>query len=532
MSQRKGHPAGLYLLFMTEMAERFSYYGMRALFTLYMIAAFFTKEGASQIYGSYTGLVYLTPLLGGYIADRYWGNRRSIITGGLTMAVGQFFMFLSACFAKQSIFVEGGAIDGNVDNGLAITLMFVGLAALILGNGFFKPNISTMVGDLYEPTDKRKDSAFTIFYMGINVGAFIAPLICGTIGEGNWADLSPFKYGFLAACIAMLISVTIFVSLKDRYLHTPDGQGIGLKPVPVAKEVATGEEPARKANSPLRLWLCIAGLLVLLWLFGRGATDFNGYISAAIYAISIIMPIFIITDRSLTGTEKSRIGVIYIIAVFVIFFWSAFEQAGMTLTYFAEEQTNRTILGWEMPTSWFQSFNPIFVVSMAPVVAMVWEKLGKRGKEPASPVKQAIGLMLLAIGYLVITIGTRGASDGVKVSMFWLVALYFIHTIGELTLSPIGLSMVNKLAPKHLASLLMGVWFMSNAASNILAGKLATLYPEHDATTGVLMTKSIFGFEVATMSDFFTVFVVMAGCASVLLFCLCPLLKKMMRGID
>ena len=531
MAHRKGHPAGLYLLFMTEMAERFSYYGMRALFTLYMIAAFFTKEGASQIYGSYTGLVYLTPLLGGYIADRYWGNRRSIIAGGLTMAVGQFFMFLSACFAKQSIFVEGGTIDGSVDNGFAITLMFVGLAALILGNGFFKPNISTMVGDLYEQTDKRKDSAFTIFYMGINVGAFIAPLICGTIGEGSWADLSPFKYGFLAACIAMLISVIIFVTLKDRYLRTPDGRGIGLKPQPTPK-VATVEGPARPANSPLRLILCIIGLIALLVLFAWSATDFNGYISAAIYAISIIMPIFIITDRSLTGTEKSRIGVIYIIAVFVIFFWSAFEQAGMTLTYFAEEQTNRVLFGWEMPTSWFQSFNPIFVVCMAPVVALVWEQLGRRGKEPASPVKQAIGLMLLALGYLVITIGTRGASDGIKVSMFWLVALYFIHTIGELTLSPIGLSMVNKLAPKHLASLLMGVWFMSNAASNILAGKLATLYPEHNAETGELMTKSIFGFEVATMSDFFTVFVVMAGCASILLFCLCPLLKKMMRGVD
>ena len=535
MSQQKGHPAGLYLLFMTEMAERFSYYGMRALFTLYMIAAFFTKDGASQIYGSYTGLVYLTPLLGGYIADRYWGNRRSIIVGGLTMALGQFFMFLSACFAKQSIFTAGAAIDGSVDNSLSITLMFIGLVAIILGNGFFKPNISTMVGDLYEPTDKRKDAAFTIFYMGINVGAFIAPLICGSIGEGSWSDLSPFKWGFLAACIAVLISVTIFTTLKDKYLVTPEGKAIGLptkEEAAIMKEKNTEERPA---NSPLRAILCLVGFVVLFYIFGwsTGAPQsFNEYISSAIYSISIIMPIFIITDRGLTWTEKSRIGVIYIIAVFVIFFWSAFEQAGMTLTYFAEEQTNRVLFGWEMPTSWFQSFNPIFVVTMAPVVAMVWQFLGKRGKEPASPVKQAIGLMLLAIGYLVITLGTRNAADGVKVSMFWLVGLYFIHTIGELTLSPIGLSMVNKLAPKHLASLLMGVWFMSNATSNILAGKLATLYPEHDATTGELIAKSLLGFKIETMSDFFSVFVVMAGVASILLFCLCPLLKKMMRGIQ
>lgn len=539
MNKSKSHPKGLYLLFATEMAERFSYYGMRALFTLYMVAAFFTKEGASQIYGSYTGLVYLTPLLGGYIADRFWGNRRSIIVGGLTMALGQFFMFLSACFAKQSIFAEGAAIDAGVDNGFSITLMFCGLAALILGNGFFKPNISTMVGDLYEPTDRRKDSAFTIFYMGINVGAFIAPLICGGIGEGNWADLSPFKWGFLAACIAMLLSVGIFVMLKDKFLVTPDGRGIGLKPTHDAEteNVTTAEE--RPANSPVRAILCVVGAIVLFYIFAFGvsapsasATDFNGYISSAIYAISIIMPIFIITDRGLTLTEKSRIGVIYIIAVFVIFFWSAFEQAGMTLTYFADEQTDRFIFGWEMPTSWFQSFNAIFVVTMAPLVAMIWEALSKRGKEPASPVKQAIGLMLLALGYLVITIGVRDAADGVRVSMFWLIALYYIHTIGELSLSPIGLSMVNKLAPKHLASLLMGVWFMSNAASNILAGRLATLYPEHDKVTGELITKSIFGFSIETMSDFFMVFVVMAGTASILLFCLCPLLKKMMRGID
>ena len=227
---KKGHPEGLYLLFVTEMAERFSYYGMRALFTLYLVAAFFTSSMASQIYGSYTGLVYLTPLLGGYIADRYWGNRRSIIVGGLVMALGQFLMFLSACYVNQSIFSAGGAIDPAVDNSLALFLMFGGLVALILGNGFFKPNISTMVGDLYEPTDKRKDAAFTIFYMGINVGAFIAPLVCSTIGEGRFDNLAPFKWGFLAACIAMIFSVVVFWSLKDKYLVTPDGLGIGLPP--------------------------------------------------------------------------------------------------------------------------------------------------------------------------------------------------------------------------------------------------------------------------------------------------------------
>ena len=210
MSSQKGHPKGLYLLFVTEMAERFSYYGMRALFVLYMVSAFFSNEYASQIYGSYTGLVYLTPLLGGYIADRYWGNRKSIIAGGMLMAIGQFLMFLSACFVKQSIMQEGGSIDANVDNGFSLFLMFAGLGFLIFGNGFFKPNISTMVGDLYEKTDSRKDSAFTIFYMGINVGAFIAPLICGSLGNGNWANPANFKWGFFCAGVAMVLSIVVF----------------------------------------------------------------------------------------------------------------------------------------------------------------------------------------------------------------------------------------------------------------------------------------------------------------------------------
>jgi dipeptide/tripeptide permease len=219
MANQKGHPTGLYLLFVTEMAERFSYYGMRALFVLYMVSAFFSNEYASQIYGSYTGLVYLTPLLGGYIADRYWGNRKSIIAGGILMAIGQFLMFFSACTVKQSIMQEGGAIDASVDNGFSLFLMFAGLGFLIFGNGFFKHNISTMVGDLYEKTDSRKDSAFTIFYMGINVGAFIAPLICGSLGNGNWANPSNFKWGFFCAGVAMVLSIAQANNFKSAMTY-------------------------------------------------------------------------------------------------------------------------------------------------------------------------------------------------------------------------------------------------------------------------------------------------------------------------
>jgi POT family proton-dependent oligopeptide transporter len=535
-----GHPKGLYLLFVTEMAERFSYYGMRALFVLYLVAAFFNSADASQIYGSYTGLVYLTPLLGGYIADRYWGNRRSIIVGGIVMAIGQFLMFASACVVQQSIFTDpaaGGVISNQVNNGLALTLMFIGLGALIIGNGFFKPNISTMVGDLYAPQDHRKDSAFTIFYMGINTGALIAPLVCGSVASnGNWMNPGAFKWGFFCAGVAMILSVVVFMLGKKKYLNTPEGLAIGLppskSPLMHLKDLKEEQEHAAQhvekvKNSPLRLWGCLIGAIVLFVVFSLEVDNFNDYISAAIYAISIALPIFIITDKGLSNVEKQRIGVIYIIAVFVIFFWSAFEQAGSSLTIFADQQCDRTIGNWEMPTTWFQSINPIVVVAFAPIMATLWETLAKHKMEPASPVKQAIGLLLLAIGYAIIAFGTNGLADGQKASMWWLFALYFIHTIGELSLSPIGLSMVNKLSPIHLASLLMGVWFMSNAASNILAGKLATLLP-----TAEQPVHSFLGFQITNLTDFFTLFAVMAGAAAVLLFCLCPLLKKMMKGVE
>lgn len=536
MSQQHGHPKGLYLLFATEMAERFSYYGMRALFTLYMVAALFSTTDAFQIYGSYTGLVYLTPLLGGYIADRYWGNNRSIIVGGVIMAIGQFLMFASACVVKQSIFkdpLSGGVIDPSVDNFLSRMLMFSGLAALILGNGFFKPNISTMVGDLYEPTDHRKDAAFTIFYMGINVGALIAPFVCGGVGTGSWNDPSKFKWAFFCAGCAMVLSIVIFASLKHKYLKTPEGVLIGDKPKSeLVKEEALsrGEEieevEEEVKNSPLRAIGCLVLAIALLLVFGWGATGFNDWISAAVFSLAITMPVFIITDKSLTREEMSRIGVIYIIAVFVIFFWSAFEQAGASLTYFAEHNVNRDFFGIDFKTPWFQSINPICVVCFAPLFATLWEKLGRKGKEPSSPMKQAIGLALLAIGYALIAYATYGVTGNAKVSMFWLVALYAIHTCGELSLSPIGLSMVNKLSPARLASLLMGVWFMSNAASNILAGKFATLFPQPGQPA-----KHLLGFEITTLSDFFLIFVIMAGIASIVLFCLCPLLKKMMHGV-
>jgi POT family proton-dependent oligopeptide transporter len=459
---KTGHPKGLYLLFVTEMWERFSYYGMRAIFTLFMVnALMFDKSLASTVYGNYTGLVYLTPLIGGYVADRYWGNRRSIFVGGIMMAIGQFFMFLAGSF--------------YTDVSLASTLMFTGLGFLIFGNGFFKPNISTMVGQLYNEGDKRVDAAFTIFYMGINLGAFFAPLITGGLGEVYDQDglIVPgmFKWGFLAACIGMIISTIVFEVLKNKYIVDPNGNPIGTKPEKVVVE--------KKEKEPLNIGKLIQWALISMILFvafkGLMGLDLIG---AFIYTLCIIAPASIITDKSLTKEEKQKIWVIFIIAFFVIFFWSAFEQAGASLTFFAQEQTDRHLFGMEVPSSYFQSINAVAIVIFAPIFALIWTKLGSNNREPSSPVKQSLGLFLLAVGYFIIAIGVKDLDPSVKVSLFWLVTLYTVHTFGELCLSPIGLSMVVKLAPVRFASLLMGVWFLSTATANKFAGDLSSLYPE------------------------------------------------------
>lgn len=568
-AQSKGHPKGLYVLFVTEMWERFSYYGMRAIFVLFLTKALmYDKAFGSDIYGSYTGLVYLTPLIGGYMADRYWGNRKSIIVGGIMMALGQFLMFMAASFYT------------NVD--LARVIMMGGLTMLIVGNGFFKPNISTMVGQLYPKGDKRIDSAFTIFYMGINLGAFMSPLICGGLGDtGNPGD---FKWGFLAACIGMIISLILFISLKDKYIVTPEGMPIGGKPskaetsdIDTAKEVKT-----EFTNGQIFTWLFIEVALFTLFFFLN-----QGIIGSFIFSLSIAAPGFIISDRSLTKIEKQRIWVIYIAAFFVIFFWAAFEQAGASLTFFAEEQTNRELFGKTIPASAFQAINAVAIVIFAGVFVALWGWLGKRNMEPASPFKQSIGLLLLAIGYLVIAVGVKGISPSTKVSMMWLVGLYMIHTFGELCLSPIGLSMVNKLAPVKFASLLMGVWFLSTASANKFAGTLSSYYPEtmlqvsavktqetekgvtlcskmdkaedingvkyisidlisfegvKDPAVKTSVVESIFkdslikekkflGYTINSLYSFFMLFVVMAGIASVILFLLSSKLLKMMNGV-
>ncbi|MDR1003408.1 MAG: peptide MFS transporter [Prevotellaceae bacterium] len=509
------HPKGLYLIFATSTAERFSYYGMRAIFILFLTQALlFDTEKAASIYGSYTGLVYLTPLIGGYIADKYWGIRRSIFWGAVMMAAGQFLMFFSASMLESV--------------SMSHALMYSGLALLILGNGCFKPTVSTLVGQLYEPNDKRLDAAYTIFYMGVNVGSFLAPLVCGYFGETG--DPHDFKWGFLIAGIVTLLVVLLFETQKNKYIVSPAGEQIGI--VPDAKtgakqekeQPSTAADVAKRKKEKRTNGLMLCGLTVLLGVlfYKLFAGD---WVSVGIFTACIVLPTSILLDGSLTKIERSRIFVIYIIAFFVIFFWAAYEQAGASLTLFAAEQTDRTILGWDMPASWFQSFNPFFVVILAAVMPGVWRAFDKRGMEPASPTKQAIGLLLLSLGYLVICFGVKDVQPGVKVSMLWLVGLYFIHTMGEICLSPIGLSMVNKLTPVRFASLMMGIWYMSNAAANKFAGVLSGLYPEAGKV------KSLLGYRIETMFDFFLIFVVMSAAASLILFLLTKKLQRMMHGV-
>lgn len=507
------HPKGLYLIFATSTAERFSYYGMRAIFILFLTQALlFDKEAAASIYGSYTGLVYLTPLIGGYIADKYWGIRRSVRWGAVMMALGQFLMFASASMLD--------AVQ------LSHWLMYGGLTLLILGNGCFKPTVSSLVGQLYEPGDKRLDSAYTIFYMGVNVGSFLAPLVCGYFGEtGNPED---FKWGFLIAGVVTLLTIVLFETQKNKYLIGPDGQQLGIIPDALKGQTQAAQEASRPATDKgkqQRNYLLLGVLTLALatffyWCFG------SDWVSIGIFTACIVFPVSILLEGSLTKIERDRIFVIYIIAFFVIFFWAAYEQAGASLTLFAAEQTDRVILGWEMPASWIQSFNPFFVVILAALMPGVWSALGKRGMEPASPTKQAIGLLLLSLGYLVICFGVKDVQPGVKVSLLWLTGLYFIHTMGEICLSPIGLSMVNKLTPARFASLMMGIWYLSTATANKFAGTLGGLYPEEGKV------KALFGYRIETMFDFFMVFVVMSAVASLILFLLSKKLQKMMHGVE
>lgn len=552
---KKGHPKGLYVLFTTEMWERFNFYGMRALLTLFLVNALaFSDKDSSIIYGGFLGLCYLTPMLGGFVADRYLGNRNCIMLGGLVMGIGQLLLFWS-----------GSTFDTDLD--LAKNLMWIALGTVIIGNGFFKPNISSMVGQLYNKGDNRLDSAFTIFYMGINVGAFLGMSICPFLGDvklGEVRVVEAFKWGFLAAGMAMFFGTVLFFILKNRYVVDPQGVPVGAKPDFTHKE---GQAEVEKANFTNGAIAACAGLMVVLYIaFHYLSLDPNpikSWVYPFIYSAAISLAVLILTDKSITKIERDRILVMYIIAFFVIFFWSAFEQAGSSLTFVADKQTDLNFLGFQLPPSFVQNANSIFIVLFALPFSWLWLKLQARNLEPISPVKQAIGLFLLAVGYYIIAVQIAKIGDTGKLAVHWLFVMYLFHTLGELCLSPIGLSLVAKLAPKRFSSLLMGVWFIGNAAGYALAGTLGALIPptgdkfEFASSKGIdlkgildgnvtataeqiaIMTKekidlvypTFAGFTIHNLYEFFMVFVILSGAAAVILFLISGFLKKMMHGV-
>ena len=419
-----GHPKGLYLLFATEMWERFSYYGMRALLVLSLVAGVesanpgfgWSQAEALKLYGLFTGFVYFTPLIGGWLADNFLGQRKSVIIGGLVMAAGQFTL--------------ASAIPGN------LSLFYVGLVLLVIGNGFFKPNISTMVGDLYNEGDARRDAAFTIFYMGINSGALLAPLVCSTLGED---PAYGWRYGYMAAGIGMVLSVIIQLALSRKYLGD-----VGVVP---AAQRAMSQSGGKK--------------------------------------------------EPLTHEEVDRLRVIFMVFVFIVLFWTAFEQAGGLMNLYASEKTDRMIGSFEVPAGWFQSVNPAFIVMLGPLFSILWTRLAGVGRNPATPRKMVLGLILTGIGFLAMIAAVYDQAANGKASMWWLVLAYLFHTMGELCISPVGLSMVTKLAPLRLASLMMGVWFLINFVANWLAGYVGSFAESLGELTifgGLAVT--LFGFAV------------------------------------
>ncbi len=443
-----GHPYGLSTLFFTEMWERFSYYGMRALLVLFMTAAVtgpnpglgYNISTATAIYGLYTALVYLLALPGGWVADKLWGQRKAVFVGGVIIALGHFSMAIPL-----------------------VPTFFLGLILIVIGTGFLKPNVSTIVGELYPEGGARRDAGFSIFYMGINIGAFLGPLVCGLAGENyNW------HLGFSLAGIGMVLGL-IQYKRGEKYL----GQA-GL-----LKTNDSEETLLKRARMFYTISGAVGGLVILL-----GGLALLGVVNISLQAVAQILGYGIVILAILyfaylliagghTTLEKKRLLVIFWLFILAAIFWSGFEQAGSSLNLFAKEYTNRHVLGMEIPASWLQSINPILIITLAPVFGWLWVWLARRNANPSIPVKFALGLLGLAAGFFVLAWGAANASPDNPVSPAWLIVTYFLHTCGELCLSPVGLSSITKLAPVGRVGQMMGVWFIGAALGNLFAGLVA-----------------------------------------------------------
>lgn len=434
------------MLFFTEMWERFSYYGMRALLVLYLVNfQHYEREHALALYATYTGLVYLTPIIGGYLADRYLEKRKAILIGGITMALGHFAMAFPS-------------------------LLNLALGLLIIGNGFFKPNIGSLLGSLYQTDDPRRDGGFTIFYTGVNLGAFLAPLVAGTLGEKlGW------HYGFASAGVGMCLGLAQFLYSQDKLgtAGLPEGQSklvirdwlqviaISLAMIPLVYTVINlwiGIGPVWAALAASSKIMVVGGFFSMLWIGGRSYSNTGDN-----------------STKRLTRAEWRRVIYIAIMGFFVVFFWMGFEQAGGTMNLFADKQTNRLMFGWEVPASYFQSINPLTIIVLGPMLALLWTRLDQSRFAMPTSMKMAIGMIILGMGFVVLAMAQSQANLQGKVGPQWLVAVYLLHTMGELCVSPVGLAMVTNLAPARLAAMMLGIWYLANASANYLAGTLESL---------------------------------------------------------
>ena len=496
-----GHPKGLFYLFFAEMWERFCFYGMRNILVLYMVDYFLFKKDDAQggPYAAYTALIYCVALGGGYLADKFLGYKRSIMYGGIIMAIGMFMMLGN----NQILSYVGIELSRDTE----LIFFYAALATIIMGNGFFKPNISTIVGKLYTRDDPRRDGGFTIFYMGINLGAFVGGMACGWLGEKySW------PLGFGLAAIGMLLGVIVFGSkAADKALK---GQG----------------NPADPALSKKSFPLIIIGSLMtipLFYYFLKNSAIVGGILGATGLVMVLVLGTVAIKEGKV---QREKLFALLVLLVFNIMFWAFFEQAGSSLTLYAKENLDRGIFNLTMPASWAQNFNPVFIVLLAPVLAGLWTKLGKGGRDPSIPTKFALGLAQLGLGFGALALGGHFFADGGITPLTFMVLLYFFNTTGELFLSPVGLSMVTKLAPERMTGMVMGAWFLSISAANFVAGQIAALTgAETEIKEGVVMTPTE-TLAIYTNTYENSSYLILGSAA--LLLVLVPMLKKWMHGVN
>ena len=486
-----GHPKGLFVCFATEMWERFSYYGMRALLILYLTKHWEFSDATSYlIYGAYTSLVYIMPVFGGMLADQILGSKKAVTYGAILLVFGHLGM--------------------TVENSEQI--FYLSLALIVSGVGFLKPNISTMVGALYDEGDPRRDSGFTIFYMGINIGAFTATLLCGYLGEQvGWA------YGFGAAGIGMLFGLIIFL-WGQKYLE-------GLAEPPSKKYLE--QVPGLKGIT-YEYWAYMSGILMVVatWFLVQNSQLVGQLLGG--FGVVFIGAWLLYALFRCDPEERDRLIVVGILILFSLIFWALFEQAGSSLNILTDRGVDRVIFGWEVPASMFQSLNAGFIFTIAPLFAMLWIALAKRNMEPSTPIKFSIGIILVGLGFLSLVYGMK-SSEGLQTGVFWIILIYFLHTLGELCLSPVGLSSVTKLSPQRIVGFMMGMWFFASAAGNYVAGLIAKATASESSGNSSEIFDNI---QKQSFMDVYTDVGLMAIGCGILLAVITPILKKLMHGAN